>query len=190
MEEDKECIDYALHAYDIFWDYYKKTLDERNQIINNYMIFIGLPISLIAIFIENITDKITFFSGHFILFLLMFFILGIVIYNTYIIESYVSERYLNQLKHITNYLIQNYDEKYKNVFKETYNLQHLFLDNKNSLNQRTNKCFIIFIINTTILIYLFCFIFNSFNSWNTLFIPFVSSVLIHLTFYIYNKSKL
>lgn len=28
--KEKDCIEYALHAYDIFWDYYKKTLDERN----------------------------------------------------------------------------------------------------------------------------------------------------------------
>ena len=31
---EKDCIEYALHIYDTFWDYYKKTLDERNQIIN------------------------------------------------------------------------------------------------------------------------------------------------------------
>ena len=33
--KDKTCIEYALHAYDILWDYYKKTLDERNHILKN-----------------------------------------------------------------------------------------------------------------------------------------------------------
>lgn len=33
MSDKKDIIEYALHAYDTFWEYYKKTLDERNQIL-------------------------------------------------------------------------------------------------------------------------------------------------------------
>lgn len=35
MPNEKNIIEYALHAYDTFWEYYKKTLDERNHILNN-----------------------------------------------------------------------------------------------------------------------------------------------------------
>ena len=51
MPNEKNIIDYALHAYDTFWEYYKKTLDERNHILNNYLIFVGIPISIIGFFI-------------------------------------------------------------------------------------------------------------------------------------------
>lgn len=51
--KDRDCIEYALHAYDTFWNYYKKTLDERNKIINNYIIIIGVPVSVIGVVIER-----------------------------------------------------------------------------------------------------------------------------------------
>lgn len=54
-----ESIEYALHVYDIFWDYYKKTLDERNQIINNYMAFVGIPITIVGLFIDKIKNNVS-----------------------------------------------------------------------------------------------------------------------------------
>lgn len=45
---EKESIEYALHVYDTFWDYYKKTLDERNQIINNYIVLLEFLLLLLV----------------------------------------------------------------------------------------------------------------------------------------------
>lgn len=58
MSNKKETIEYALHAYDTFWEYYKKTLDERNHILNNYLVFVGIPTSIIGVFIKNIKNNL------------------------------------------------------------------------------------------------------------------------------------
>lgn len=155
--KDRICIEYALHAYDTFWDYYKKTLDERNKIINNYIIIVGVPVSIIGVVVENIKDKISYYSNWIALVLMFVLILGLIIYDAYIVESFISEKYLNKLKNITEYLQQNYDKCYRKVFRETYSLEDLFLNGKESQKHRLRKGFVIAIINTIIFLVLFFF---------------------------------
>lgn len=174
-----ECIEYALHAYDIFWDYYKKTLDERNQILNNYLLFVGIPISITGIITEKIIDTINKYSCWLILALTIILVLGIVIYDAYIVESFISERYLHQIKEITNYLIQNYDSTYNNIFQITYSLDNLFLDGEASQKHRIRKSFIIAIINTGIIISIFCLICFNFIRWYLIALSIIVSLFLH-----------
>lgn len=189
MANKDKRIEYALHSYDTFWEYYKKTLDERNQIINNYMIFVGIPVSVFGVFIERIKNNINSYFSWIILFLCFIAFLGITMYNSYIVESFVSERYLNQIKHITEYLINNFDNDYKNVFKETYGLQNLFLDKKKSQKHRINKSFIIIICNTMIIIAVFLLIFNNNAKWYHMALAIIISAVIHIATFIYCKKK-
>ena len=184
MPNEKNILEYALHAYDTFWEYYKKILDERNHILNNYLIFVGIPISIIGFFIENIKNN--FNNYRYLIFLLLSIIsvLGIIIYSTYVIESLVSQRYLNKISYITQYLIANFDTKYNSVFKETYDLGNLFLDNENSKRQRVNKSFIIIVVNTISIITLSLLLFNALK-WYHLLLSIAISVIIHFIIYFY-----
>lgn len=183
----KENIEYALHAYDTFWDYYKKTLDERNQILNNYLIFVGIPIAVIGIIIEKKDFNLHFYSNWFILALTIILLLGIIIYDAFIVESFVSERYLKQIRNITEYLKQNYDNTYEKVFSRSYDLNNIFLNNKDSQKQRIRKSLIIFIINTAIITGIICLCFIDYAEWYFIFLSFPISLLIHISIFIYHK---
>lgn len=187
MPNTKETIEYALHAYDTFWEYYRKTLDERNQILNNYMVFVGIPISIFCVFIE----KLNIYANRYLIFIIMFmiiiFVLGIVIYNTYIVECFISERYLNKIKNITRYLIDNFDTDYENVFENTYNLDDLLLDKNNLKMQRANKSSIIIADNTLIMIAIVILSFkDNISGWHVFWGVFISS-MIHVAIFIYQK---
>lgn len=188
MAQKKEkCIEYALHSYEIFWNYYKKTLDERNHILNNYLFFVGIPISIFSIIVENKTDVINQYYCWIVLILTIILILGIVIYDAYIVESFISERYLQQIKQITNYLMQNYDNTYNSVFKSTYTLDYLFLNKADSQTHRIRKSFIIIVINTTIIIGIFYITFINHIQWYHMLISSIISFFIHLIIFIFNK---
>lgn len=190
MEPQKrECIEYALHAYDTFWSYYKKTLDERNQILNNYMVFVGVPISVTGLLIEKISHNISYYSSWFILAFTIILVLGIVIYESYITESFISERYLKQIKCITNHLVQNYDNLYKNVFKELYTLDALFLDSGASHKHRFRKSFIIVTINTGIIIGIFGLIFLKNIKWYYILFAIIISFFVHIMIFICCKQS-
>lgn len=189
LMELNKCIEYALHSYDIFWDYYKKTLDERNQILNNYLLFIGIPISIVGIIVENKIAVISQYSLLIALVLIVILSLGIVIYDAYIVESFISERYLQQIRKITNYLILNYDNTYNNVFKKTYTLNHLFLNETASQTHRIRKSFVIVIINTVITVGIVCLIFFNYTRWYHILISFIISIFIHIIIFIYNKQS-
>lgn len=186
MLNKKETIEYALHAYDTFWEYYKRTLDERNHILNNYLVFVGIPISIIGIFIENIKTNLNNYRFIIVLVLSIIYILGIVIFNTYIIENIVSQRYLKKIRRITQYLITNFDKEYNNVFRETYGLEDLFLDNKNSQRQCINKSFIIIVVNTMVIIALFLLLLDILI-WYKLLLSILVSVIIHVIIYFYHN---
>lgn len=188
MSNEKDIIEYALHAYDTFWDYYKKTLEERDHILNNYMIFVGIPLSLVGVFVEKIKDNFENYKFLFILFFSIILILGFVIYSAYIIESLVSHRYLRRINHITKYLINNFDKNYQNVFKEAYELRGLFLDDNNSIKQRINKSFIIIIVNT-IIIGVFLLLFD-YTKWYHILLAIVISIIIHAGIFIYYNQKI
>lgn len=186
MLNKKETIEYALHAYDTFWEYYKRTLDERNHILNNYLVFVGIPISIIGIFIENIKTNLNNYRFIIVLVLSIIYILGIVIFNTYIIKNIVSQRYLKKIRRITQYLITNFDKEYNNVFRETYGLEDLFLDNKNSQRQCINKSFIIIVVNTMVIIALFLLLLDILI-WYKLLLSILVSVIIHVIIYFYHN---
>lgn len=187
MESKEDCIGYALHAYDTFWDYYKKTLDERNQILNNYIIFVGLPISVVGLFADKIKNNISDYIYWLISALVIFLILGIIIFNAYIVESFVSEKYLNRIKHIVEYLQVSYDSRYNKVFSEAYTLDGLFLNRGESQKHRLRKSFLIIIINTVILIGIFCLVNkNNFLCCNIV-ISSAISVFIHMIIFLYQK---
>lgn len=189
MSNKKETIEYALHAYDTFWEYYKKTLDERNHILNNYLVFVGIPTSIIGVFIKNIENNLNNYKFIIVLALSIIYILGIVIYSTYVIENIVSQRYLKKINHITQYLITHFDKEYNNVFIETYELGDLFLDNENSQRQRINKSFIIITINTMLLITLFLLLFDVLI-WYQLLLSITISVIIHYIIYSYHNKQI
>lgn len=189
MKNEKNTIEYALHAYDTFWEYYKRTLDERNHILNNYLAFVGIPTSIIGVFIENIKNNLNTYRFIIVLVLSIIYILGLVIYSTYVIENIVSQRYLKKINHITQYLIIHFDKKYNNVFLETYELGDLFLDYKNSQRQHINKSFIIIVVNTMIMIVLFLLIVNDLT-WYRLLLSISISVIIHVVIYFYHNRQI
>ena len=189
MKNEKNTIEYALHAYDTFWEYYKRTLDERNHILNNYLAFVGIPTSIIGVFIENIKNNLNTYRFIIVLVLSIIYILGLVIYSTYVIENIVSQRYLKKINHITQYLIIHFDKKYNNVFLETYELGDLFLDYKNSQRQHINKSFIIIVVNTMIMIVLFLLIVDDLT-WYRLLLSISISVIIHVVIYFYHNRQI
>ncbi len=187
---EKECIEYALHAYDVFWEYYKKTLDERNQILNNYMIFVGVPISVMGIIVEKIKNAISYYFGWIIFALVIILLFGIVIYNAYIVESFISERYLKQIKNITEYLIRHFDINYKKVFSEVYSLDNLFLNRKDSAKHRLRKSALVIIVNTMIIgsiISIISITYLDEIKWYCVFSALTLSFFIHRTIFIYHK---
>lgn len=189
MSNEKDIIEYTLHAYDTFWEYYKKSLDERNNILNNYMIFVGIPISIIGVFIDKIKNNFDNYLILIVLLLIIIFILGLVMYSIYIIEGLVSQRYLQRINHITQYLINNFDRSYHNVFKETYELGSLFLDNNYSKKQRLNKSFIIIIVNTIIIIGIFILLCGN-TTWYQILLPTVFSIVTHIFIFVYYNKKI
>lgn len=189
MKNEKDTIKYALHAYDTFWEYYKRTLDERHHILNNYLVFVGIPTSIVGFFMENIKTNLNNYRFIIVLVLLIIYILGIVIFSTYVIENIVSQRYLKKIHHITQYLITHFDKKYNKVFKETYGLEDLFLDNENSQRQRVNKSFIIIVVNTIIIIALFLLLLDILI-WYQLLLSIFISVIIHVVIYSYYNRQI
>ncbi len=188
MSQEKECIEYALHIYDIYWDYYKKTIDERNQILNNYIVFVGIPISIMGILIESAGNIIEHYLYVVIFILIMILVLGLVIYSSYIVESFVSERYLKQIEKVTGYLTDNHDVSYGKVFSELYSLDDVFLSKKASQYQRIRKCAIIVIINTGILFSITYLCFEKYiKCYEFLAIGILSVVLHYLLFYYHKK---
>ena len=187
--KDKTCIEYALHAYDILWDYYKKTLDERNHILNNYIIVVGIPISIIGIVIEKIKRNIIFYSDWIFLALIVILLFGIVIYDAYVVESFISERCLKQIKHITQYLTQHYDNSYGKVFSEAYSLDKIFLNREQSPKHRLKKSFLVIISNTVIIISMFYIRFLNKTKWYYILIAFAISIFIHMAIFIYHERK-
>lgn len=106
-------------------------------------------------------------------------ILGIVIFNTYIVESFISEKYLSKIKHITDYLQKNYDDSYKNVFGKLYNLNDLFLDSKASQRHRLRKSVIIIVVNTGLIISIYCLIQKCVFKWYNIILCILISIFIH-----------
>lgn len=187
---EKDSIEYALHIYDIYWDYYKKTLDERNQILNNYIIFVGIPSSIIGIMINKIMNHIKDYFIWIALVFIFILVLGVIIYDTYVVESFISERYIKKINHVAKYLIENHDKKYKNVFSENYNLNDVLLDTRNSQIHRVGKSFIIIILNTMILVSIFCLFYVDSLKWYYIFLPLAGSVFVHMIIFKYRKKEL
>ena len=151
------------------------------------MIFVGIPIAVIGIIIEKKDFNLHFYSNWFILALTIILLLGIIIYDAFIVESFVSERYLKQIRNITEYLKQNYDNTYEKVFSRSYDLNNIFLNNKDSQKQRIRKSLIIFIINTAIITGIICLCFIDYAEWYFIFLSFPISLLIHISIFIYHK---
>lgn len=187
--QEKDCIEYALHAYDTFWDYYKRTLDERNQILNNYIIVVGIPISLIGITIERLKDDISYYLDWIVLAFVVVLIFGIVIYNAYIVESFISERYLKKIEHITEYLMQHYDENYRGVFSEAYSLDKIFLDKNESQKHKLRKGFLVIIINTIIIIGIIYLKFLKQKIKYYIFWGVLVSLFVHMVIFVYHWRK-
>lgn len=183
-------IDYVLHIYDIYWDYYKQTLNERTHILNNYIIFVGVPISIMSIMIEKMKNDIELYLTGIIFLLMLILLLGIVIYYSYIVESIVSNKYLNRIEIITKYLIENYDIYTKGIFKELYCLDGLFQTATTDRNIRLSKGIIVPIINSGILsgtIYLV--LRNCEYNWFVTISIFFVSIYIHILVFDYMRMK-
>lgn len=148
-------IEYVLHIYDIIWDYYKKTLDERTQLLNNYIVFVGIPISAVGIIAERLGENIANFIQEIIGILILILLIGIVIFLMYIKESAVSRKYLTRIEVITDFLIEKYDSDSEGLFSRLYGLDDLFHPDPMAMNIRLGKGLILPIINSGILVGIF-----------------------------------
>ena len=140
-------IEYVLHIYDTIWDYYKKTLDERTQLLNNYIVFVGIPISAVGIIAERLGENIANFIQEIIGILILILLIGIVIFLMYIKESAVSRKYLTRIEVITDFLIERYDSDSDGLFSRLYGLDDLFHPDPMAMNIRLEKGLILPIIN-------------------------------------------
>lgn len=148
-------IEYVLHIYDTIWDYYKKTLDERTQLLNNYIVFVGIPISAVGIIAERLGENIANFIQEIIGILILILLIGIVIFLMYIKESAVSRKYLTRIEVITDFLIEKYDSDSEGLFSRLYGLDDLFRPDPMAMNIRLGKGLILPIINSGILVGIF-----------------------------------
>lgn len=148
-------IEYVLHIYDTIWDYYKKTLDERTQLLNNYIVFVGIPISAVGIIAERLGENIANFIQEIIGILILILLIGIVIFLMYIKESAVSRKYLTRIEVITDFLIEKYDSDSEGLFSRLYGLDDLFHPDPMAMNIRLEKGLILPIINSGILVGIF-----------------------------------
>lgn len=148
-------IEYVLHIYDTIWDYYKKTLDERTQLLNNYIVFVGIPISAVGIIAERLGENIANFIQEIIGILILILLIGIVIFLMYIKESAVSRKYLTRIEVITDFLIERYDSDSDGLFSRLYGLDDLFHPDPMAMNIRLEKGLILPIINSGILVGIF-----------------------------------
>ena len=148
-------IEYVLHIYDTIWDYYKKSLDERTQLFNNYIVFVGIPISAVGIIAERLGENIANFIQEIIGILILILLIGIVIFLMYIKESAVSRKYLTRIEVITDFLIERYDSDSEGLFSRLYGLDDLFHPDPMAMNIRLGKGLILPIINSGILVGIF-----------------------------------
>lgn len=148
-------IEYVLHIYDTIWDYYKKTLDERTQLLNNYIVFVGIPISAVGIIAERLGENIANFIQEIIGILILILLIGIVIFLMYIKESAVSRKYLTRIEVITDFLIEKYDSDSEGLFSRLYGLDDLLHPDPMAMNIRLGKGLILPIINSGILVGIF-----------------------------------
>ena len=148
-------IEYVLHIYDTIWDYYKKSLDERTQLFNNYIVFVGIPISAVGIIAERLGENIANFIQEIIGILILILLIGIVIFLMYIKESAVSRKYLTRIEVITDFLIEKYDSDSEGLFSRLYGLDDLFHPDPMAMNIRLGKGLILPIINSGILVGIF-----------------------------------
>ena len=148
-------IEYVLHIYDTIWDYYKKSLDERTQLFNNYIVFVGIPISAVGIIAERLGENIANFIQEIIGILILILLIGIVIFLMYIKESAVSRKYLTRIEVITDFLIERYDSDSDGLFSRLYGLDDLFHPETTAMNIRLGKGLILPIINSGIMVGIF-----------------------------------
>lgn len=173
-------IEYVLHIYDTIWDYYKKTLDERTQILNNYIVFVGIPISVVGIIAERLGENIIYYFKEIICILFLIVLIGIVIFYMYIKESAVSKRYMKRITLITEYMIRKYDSKSCGLFKSLYGLDDLFHQDSVDRNTRLGKGLIVPIVNSGIVAGIFYFMTIYQINWMKIFGVFIISLVAHM----------
>ena len=119
--------EYVFKEYQILWNHYQKTLDERNNMLKNYCLLIGIPSTALALlpYHSILSESI---SG---LLLMVIAVLGILFSFTYVSECITADRYLKKISEIRKILNKSLNVP-DIVFRtnDTYNSKHFNLFNK------------------------------------------------------------
>lgn len=97
-------LKYAMDEYKIIWDYYKHTIQERENSYDRYFKVIAFPGTVISGLI-TLSNSLSFDNARKLILFASFSlgiisIVGISIYITYILEMIVSERYLKLIREL------------------------------------------------------------------------------------------
>jgi len=97
--------EYVFKEYQILWNHYQKTLDERNNMLKNYYLLIGIPSTALALlpYHSILSEGI---SGL----LLLVTVLGILFSFTYVSECITAdcERYIFRVKPRTSAVLSKF----------------------------------------------------------------------------------
>jgi len=119
--------EYVFREYQILWNHYHKTLEERNNMLKNYCLFIGVSGTVLALLPHHsiLGESI---SG---LFLIMITALGTIFNIIYVSECVTADRYLKKISEIRLILNKNLNVP-NTVFRtsDTYNSEYFNIFNK------------------------------------------------------------
>ena len=153
-------IQLIIDEYKILWDYYKKTLDERNEMFKNYSIFIGIPTTILSVVPQFLSSYLWVIG----LLLIIVSLIGISICYTYISECITSNRYLYKIDEIRSYLTNHFK-----LPENLLNSNDTFNNKKTNIIVKASKCFPLCIL-------------NSFALFAGLYISFSNCIVITISF--------
>ena len=132
-------FDYILEEYKILWSYYKKTLDERNEMLKNYSLFVGIT-SIFLTFIYNIININNILAG---VLLIVTALIGVSISYIYTSECITSQRYLNKIAEIRQIIVSN-----TNIPSQLYNSKDTYNSNIINIINKLTKCLPLYLLNS------------------------------------------
>ena len=172
-------LDFVLEEYKILWDYYKKTLEQRNEMIKNYSLFMGILSAILAIIpnFVNINNKII------VVLLIAASFIGLSISFSYMSESITSRRYLRKIAEISEIITSE-----TNIPKKIFDKSDVYNNKTVSLITSLSKCFPLSLISSLALY--FAIFFANANFFASVLFSSLLLILQVIMYVVWLKNKL
>jgi hypothetical protein len=135
-EKELDCI---IKEYEILWDYYKKTLDERNNMFKNFSMFIGI-LSVVLSIAPNLTAMNTILAGSLVI---VISLIGISFSLIFISECKTSDKYLKKIREIREVIVLS-----TNIPPKVYNSDDTLNSRTINIINKMSRCFPLCLLNS------------------------------------------